>query len=39
MLLPLFWCRRFVRLVDGFVGLKLCSATGAGAGWRGLSRF
>jgi len=33
------WSRRFVRLVGGFVGLKLCFATGAGGGWLGLSRF
>ena len=38
-LLPLLWCRRFVRLVGGFAGLKLCSATAVGGGWLGLSRF
>lgn len=33
----LLWCRRFVRLVGGFAGLRLCSAIGAGGGWLGLS--
>jgi hypothetical protein len=37
-LLLLLWCRRFARLVGGFAGLKLCSATGAGGGWGVLSR-
>lgn len=36
-LLQLLWCRRFVRLVDGFVGLRLFFAIGAGVDWRGLS--
>lgn len=34
----LLWCRRCVRLVGGFVGLKLCFAIGVGGGWLGLSR-
>jgi hypothetical protein len=37
-LLPLLWCRRFVRLVGGFAGLKLCFAIAVGGGWQGLSR-
>lgn len=37
-LLQSLWCRRFVRLVGGFVGLKLCFAIGVGGGWGGLSR-
>jgi hypothetical protein len=35
----LLWCRRFVLLVGGFVGLKLCFAIDVGGGWGGLSRF
>jgi hypothetical protein len=38
VLLLLLWRRRFVRLVGGFVGLKLFFAIDAGGGWGGLSR-